>query len=140
MEKVLIEESGRAQLALFDVDWQKIQMSTPGLEKSTRLAHIRNKQSVADNVQQKQQLAARLLMEKDPRKREEMVREYVSDLLCSWTGNAPSDLDFNSSLYNYGMDSFSGLTFKMQLESSLHISFDVRLNYASVRRGGCKEC
>ena len=126
MEKVLIEESGRAQLGLFDVNWQKLQASTPGLAKSTRLASIRNEQEFTDNVQDKQQLAPRLLMEQNPRKRAEMAHQYVSDLLCSWTGDAPSDLDFNSSLYNYGMDSFSGLTFKMQLESSLHISFEVR--------------
>ena len=135
MEKILIEESGRAQLGLFDVDWQKIQMSTPGLATSTRLAYIRKKQGVTANLQDKQQLASRLLIEKDPTKREEMVHEYVTDLLCSWTGNAPSDLDFNSSLYNYGMDSFSGLTFKMQLESSLHISFEVRIENAGAGVG-----
>ena len=125
MEKILIEEPGRAQLGLFDVDWQKIQSSTPGLATSTRLIEIRNKQDIADSVQFKQLLVQRILVEKNPNKREEMVHEYVTDLLCSWTGNSPSDLDFNSSLYNYGMDSFSGLTFKMQIESSLHISFEV---------------
>lgn len=127
MEKILIEESGRAQLGLFDVDWQKIQMSAPGLATSTRLTYIRNVEVLTNNLQDMQQLSSRLLMEKDPTKREKLVYEYVTDLLCSWTGNAPSDLDFNSSLYNYGMDSFSGLTFKMQLESSLHISFEVRI-------------
>lgn len=125
MEQVLLEETDRAQLGLFDVDWQKIQASTPGLAKSTRLANIRNERDFAENSQDMQQLASRLLMERDPRKQAEMVHQYVVDLLCSWTGNAPSELDFNSSLYNYGMDSFSGLTFKMQLESSLHLSFEV---------------
>ena len=128
MEKVLVEEPGRAQLGLFDVDWQTILNSTPGLAKSTRLAYISSEQDSNGNVQDKQQIASRLLMEKEPRKQAELVHQYVTDLLCSWTGNAPSDLDFNSSLYNYGMDSFSGLTFKMQLESAIHISFEVRVN------------
>ena len=125
MEKILIEEPGRAQLGLFDVDWQKIQSSRPGLATSTRLIKIRKKQDVAYSVQFKQLLVQRILVEKNPNKREEMVQKYVTDLLCSWTGNSPSDLDFNSSLYNYGMDSFSGLTFKMKIESSLRISFEV---------------
>jgi len=125
MEEVLFKETDRAQLGLFDVDWQKIQASTPGLGKSTRLANIRNERDLAENAQDRQQLDSRILMEKDPRKQANMVQQYVVDLLCSWTGNNPSELDFNSSLYNYGMDSFSGLTFKMQFESSLHLSFEV---------------
>lgn len=125
MEEVLLKETDRAQLGLFDVDWQKIQASTPGLGKSTRLASIRNERYFAENTQDMQQLASRILVEKDPRKQADMVQQFVVDLLCSWTGNTPSELDFNSSLYNYGMDSFSGLTFKMQFESSLHLSFEV---------------
>lgn len=125
METVLLEETDRAQLGLFDVDWQKIQASTPGLAKSTRLTNIKNERDFAENTQDMQQLASRILMEKNSRKQADMVQQYVVDLLCSWTGNTPSELDFNSSLYNYGMDSFSGLTFKMQIESSLHLSFEV---------------
>lgn len=125
MEEVLLEETDRAQLGLFDVDWQKIQASTPGLAKSTRLTNIRNERDLAENTQDIQQLASRILMEKNPQKQADLVQQYVIDLLCSWTGNTPSELDLNSSLYNYGMDSFSGLTFKMQFESSLHLSFEV---------------
>ena len=125
MEEVLLEETDQAQLGLFDVDWQKIQASTPGLGKSTRLTNIRNERDLAENTQDIQQLASRILMEKNPQKQADMVQQYVTDLLCSWTGNTPSELDLNSSLYNYGMDSFSGLTFKMQFESSLHLSFEV---------------
>lgn len=109
----------------FDVDWQKIQASTPGLAKSTRLTNIRNERDLAENTQDIQQLASRILVEKNPQKQSDLVQQYVIDLLCSWTGNTPSELDLNSSLYNYGMDSFSGLTFKMQFESSLHLSFEV---------------
>lgn len=133
MEQVLLQETDRAQIGLFDVDWQKIQTSTPGLAKSTRLAYLKNERDSTDNAQDMQQLASRLLMETDARKQEEMVQQYVVDLLCSWTGNTPSELDFNSSLYNYGMDSFSGLTFKMQFESSLQLSFEVRFGEGCVK-------
>lgn len=125
MEKVLTEEPGRAQIGLFDVDWQRIQTSTPGLAKSTRLAYISDRQESTSSLQNKQEIASILLMEKDLGRQQELAHQYVTELICSWTGNAPSDLNFNSSLYSYGMDSFAALTFKMQLESSLQISFEV---------------
>lgn len=125
MEQVLLELADRAQLGIFDIDWYKILNGTFGLARSTRLSNIRNEGYLTEKTQDMQSLASRLLLEKDPRKQEEIARRYVIELLCSWTGNTPSELDFNSSLYNYGMDSFSALTFKMQLESSLQISFEV---------------
>ena len=66
MEEVLLEETDRAQLGLLDVDWQKIQASTPRLGKSIRLTNITNERDLAENTQDIQQLASRILMEQEP--------------------------------------------------------------------------
>ena len=65
-------------------------------------------------------------MEVDRKKREDMVREFLTELLSSWLGISATEIDLNTSLYNYGLDSFFALTFKMQLESTLQVSFEVR--------------
>ena len=70
-------------------------------------------------------LGPRILMEVDRKKREDMVREFLTELLSSWLGISATEIDLNTSLYNYGLDSFFALTFKMQLESTLEVSFEV---------------
>ena len=135
MEKILHLESDKAQIGVFDVDWQQIQKGSAEFARSTRFAEIRSGGS-PEKLRDLQDLGPRILLEKDPRKQLELVQQYVTDLMCSWTDTSPSDIDFNSSLYNYGMDSFVGLTFKMQIESSLQLSFEVRLVHYLKDRGG----
>lgn len=54
-----------------------------------------------------------------------MVQQYVIDLLCLWIGNIFFEFDLNLSLYNYGMDLFLGLIFKMQFEFLFYFFFEV---------------
>ena len=128
MAKVLIQEPGRSQITLFDVDWTRFLKSNDGLQKTPRLsaiaAEINAPNSQAGSTQS---LAQRIILEKDQGKRTELVKEYVGLSMTEWTGiSSLSETDLNKSMYSYGVDSTTALTLKMQLEINLQVSFEVR--------------
>ena len=128
MAKVLTEEPGRCQISLFDADWPRFLKSNAGLRKSPRLTDISSTvNSSGSQTSSTESLAQRIILEKDPEKRAELVNEYVGVSVTEWTGiSSPSEMDLNKSLYSYGVDSTAALTLKMQLETNLQVSFEVR--------------
>ncbi len=130
MAKVLTEEPGRCQISLFDADWSRFIKSYEGLKKTTRLSIVSSKVNASDTqTSSTESLAQRIILEKDEDKREELVKEYVGISVAELSGiSSPSETDMNKSLYSYGVDSTAALTLKMQLESSLQVSFEVTLS------------
>ena len=128
MAKVLTEEPGRCQIGLFDVDWPRFLKSNAGLRTTPKLAIISTTINPAESqTSSAESLAQRIILEKDPEKRAELVNEYVSVASTEWTGiSSLSEMDLNKSLYSYGVDSTAALTLKMQLETNLQVSFEVR--------------
>ena len=126
MEQLLIDEPLTCQLGVFDADWPRMLESSPGLKKTTRLSAIKDEVETTRKETSLESLGPRILMEVDKKKKEEMVMEFLIELLSSWLGISATEIDLNTSLYNYGLDSFFALTFKMQLESTLQVSFEVR--------------
>ena len=128
MAKVLTEEPSRCQISLFDVDWPRFIKSNDRLRKTPRLFTILVETNAFDNqTSSSESLAQRIILEKDREKREELVNEYVAISVTEWTGmSSPSETDLNKSLYSYGVDSTAALTLKMQLETNLQVSFEVR--------------
>ena len=126
MEQILMQEPLTCQLGVFDADWPRLLESSVGIKKSTRLMSINDEVDTLKTEKDLESLGPRILLEADQKKKEEMVGEFVAELLSSWVGIPPSELDLNTSLYGYGLDSFFALTFKMQLESTLQVSFEVR--------------
>ena len=126
MEQILMQEPLTCQLALFDADWPRLMDFTPGLRMSTRVISINDEIDTLTSEKDLESLGPRILLEADQKKKEEMVEGLVAELLSSWVGMSPSELDFNTSLYGYGPDSFFALTFKMHIETTLQVSFEVR--------------
>ena len=131
MAKVLIEDPYRCQISLFDADWPRFLKSNAGLRKTPRLSVIATEISASESqTGSAESLAQKIILEKDPEKRAELINEYVSVSATAWTGiSSPSETDLNSSLYSYGVDSTAALTLKMQLETNLQVSFEVRSLY-----------
>ena len=128
MAKVLTEEPGRCQLALFDADWPRFIKRNAGLRSTSRLTAITAEINASENqTGSVESLAQRIILEKDAEKRAELASEYVAMLVTEWTGiSSPSETDLNKSLYSYGADSTAAVTLKMQLEANLQVSFEVR--------------
>ena len=128
MAKVLTEEPGRCQISLFDADWPRFIKSNAGLRKTSRLSAITAEINASESQNSStESLAQRIILEKDADKRTELVNEYVAISVTEWTGiSSPTETDLNKSLYSYGVDSTAALTLKMQLESNLQVSFEVR--------------
>jgi acyl carrier protein len=125
MEEVLIKEPLLCQLGLFDADWSRLMDTSVGLKTSTRFTTIREEIDSQRTNQDLESLGPRILMESDHKKKQTMVEEFVNGLISQWVGVSASELDLNTSLYSYGLDSFFSLTFKMQLEATLQVSFEV---------------
>ena len=129
MAKVLTEEPCRCQITLLSVDWPQFLKSFEGLRKASRLSIIRASTMNIDDLQTNstESAAQRIILEKDRGKRAELISEYVGLAATSWTGvSSPSETDLSKSLYSYGVDSTAALSLKMQLESNLGVSFEVR--------------
>ena len=128
MAKVLIQEPGRSQITLFDVDWTRFLKSNDSLQKTPRLSAIAAEINAPNSQPSStQSLAQRIILEKDQGKRAELVKEYVGISMTEWTGiSSLSETDLNKSMYSYGVDSTTALTLKMQLEMNLQVSFEVR--------------
>ncbi len=130
MAKVLTEEPGRCNISLFDVDWPRFMKSYEGLKKVPRLSIIASEINASDaQISSTESLGQRIILEKDEDKRAELVKEYVGISVAELSGiSSPSEADMNKSLYSYGVDSTAAQTLKMQLESSLQVSFEVTLS------------
>ena len=127
MAKVLNEEPGRCQIALFNVDWPRYLSTNETLERSPRLSIIASQVKAFENLSDSSQsLAQRIILEQDSDKRKDLINEYISLAIPDWFGIAvTTEADFNKSLYSYGVDSTSALTLKMQLQANLQVSFEV---------------
>ena len=129
MAKVLTEEPDRCQIALFDADWPRYLKNNPGVGKTPRLSIIAAEISTLDNpISSTESLAQRIILEKDKKKRAELVNEYVRVAITEWTGiSSPSETDLNKSLYSYGVDSSAAVNMKTNIEKALQVSFEVSI-------------
>ena len=127
MKKVLTEQPEQSQICLADIDWSRFLKANLGLQRSSRMKGLATDASAAQTQGSSiESLAARIVLEKDAEKRGEMLLEYIFIPFASWTGiQSTSELDLNTSLHSYGIDSTAALTLKMQLESTLQVSFEV---------------
>ena len=135
MVKVLTEEPGRCQISLFNAEWSQFLKSNEGLKKTPRLSIIRSTVNAPDKeTSSTESLAQRILLEMDGEKRAELIKEYVSVSMTELlTGNlSSSETDLNASLYSYGVDSTTALTFKMHIEKTLQVSFEVDFNLSDL--------
>ena len=126
MAKVLKENPARWQISLLEADWSRFLKSNKNLN-TTRLGDISVAAKVADSqVSGSASLAQRIVLEKERKKRSQLVKEYIIATIKEWTGiSSLSEVDLNKSLYSYGVDSTAALTLKMQLEADLQVSFEV---------------
>ena len=127
MNKVLVEEPGRSQICLADIDQSRFMQNNLEYMQSTRMeriiAEINRKQNQSSSTQS---LVTKILLEKDEEKRIEMILEYVSTTMASLAEmQSMSEADLSTSLYSYGIDSTAALTLKMQFEANLEVSFEV---------------
>ena len=128
MAHFLVEKPDGPQVAFLDVDWPVFFRTFSSLRKSPRLEKIRNEESVIESKSKSaESLASQILLEKDIERQKEKVRGYIISIMKTWTGDLSSEIDQRSSLYNYGVDSSGALTFKMQLEATLQVSFEVHV-------------
>ena len=126
MVKVLTEEPSRFQISLCGVDWPRFLKSNSGLRKTSRLSKIAAEITTSETQTSSESLVQRIMMEKNPEKKSELVTEYIALCVKEWTGmTSRSETDLNKSLYSYGIDSTAALTIKMQLEADLQVSFEV---------------
>ena len=128
MAKVLTEEPDRCQIALFDADWSRYLKNNPGVGKTPRLSIIAAEVNNLDSeISSSKSLGQRIILEKDKKKRAELVNEYVRVTVTEWTGiSSPSEADLNKSLYSYGVDSAAAVNMKTNIETALQVSFEVR--------------
>ncbi|XP_031568280.1 uncharacterized protein LOC116302983 isoform X2 [Actinia tenebrosa] len=124
MEEILIKYPLVCQLGLFDADWSRLMETSVALKNSARFTAIKEEVDVQRTHQDMDSLGPRIIMESDHKKKQSMVEEYVYEIISQWVGVSPSEIDLNTSLYSYGLDSFFGLTLKMQLETTLQVSFE----------------
>jgi len=121
MEQILINEPLASKIGLFDADWSRLFEASAGICNSTRFESIKKETESQQKEKDLTSLGPKILMENDQAKKHNMVEEYVTELIGSWLGAAASDVG----LYSQGLDSFFALTFKMQLEATLQVSFEV---------------
>lgn len=127
MEEILIKDPHVCQLGLFDADWSRLMETSVALSNSARFTAIKEEVDIQRTHQNMDSLGPRIIMESDHKKKQSMVEEYVYEIISQWVGESPSEIDLNTSLYSYGLDSFFGLTLKMQLETTLQVSFEVSI-------------
>ena len=127
MAKVLTEEPGRCQITLLDADWPQFIKRNEELKKTPRLSIIASEVNASDvQTSSTESLAQRIILEKEEDKKTELVSEFVGISVAELSGvSAPSETDMKRSLYSYGVDSTAALTLKMQLKTSLQVSFEV---------------
>lgn len=128
MAKISRSQPRRTQVGLFDIDWSTYWESNTYLSTSVRMEHLRIENKEEDAVSGLRSLGSSILFEGDVTKRAAMIDEFVISLISVWTNvNSASEIDMNTNLYNYGIDSTAALSLKMTIESNLRISFEVSL-------------
>lgn len=125
MEEILVNDPLVCQLGVFDADWSRLMETSVALNNSARLTSIKEEVDIQRSHHDTDSLGPRIIMESDLKKKQSMVEEYVYEIVSQWVGVSPSEIDLNTSLYSYGLDSFFALTLKMQLETTLQVSFEV---------------
>lgn len=130
MAKVLSEDPGRCQIALFDADWPRLLKNNPVFKKIPRLSVITSEINASDTTTSStDSLAQRIIFEKDDDKRVNLVKEFVGISVGELLGiSSLSETDVNKSLYSYGVDSTTAQALRMQIESNLQVSFEVTLS------------
>jgi len=128
MEQFLIKEPITPDVGLFDADWSRLLEASAGLNISSRFETMKKEIDTLRTERDLSSLGPKILMESDQSKKQIMVEEFVTELITSWLGVSASEIDRKTSLYGYGLDSFFALTFKMQLETTLQVSFEVGYN------------
>ena len=94
--------------------------------KTSRLSIITAEISTSETLTSSESLVQRIRMEKNPERKSQLAKEYITLCVREWTGmSSRSETDLNKSLYSYGIDSTAALTIKMQLEANLQVSFEV---------------
>lgn len=125
MEQILIKEPSISQVALFDADLSRMFDATDGIRNSTRFESFKEEIASQQTETDLTSLGPKIIMESDQAKKQTMVEEFVTELIGSWLGTPASEVDMNTSMYSHGLDSFFALSFKMQVDATLHVSFEV---------------
>ena len=120
MKSIILENFNEAQVCISHMNWQ-IYLDS---HASSRLQLKRDETLiVSDSIMKLESLALQ------PWEfRVNFVQDFVKRLLSSWSGSEVPELDLNVGLYKYGIDSIAATNMKLQIESGIGATFEVRWN------------
>ena len=126
LEQVLVKAPYLHNVVIANIDWPTFFRMNHS-NQASRLFHNIAKDYGEQVIQQpnSSSLAERIKTAKSDEEKYEIVRDFVTRWLATWSGGSEVDVDLQVGLHQYGVDSTGAVGFQMQLQRQLDITVEV---------------
>ena len=125
MEQILVKAPSMHNVVIADVDWSTFLRGSRNEANPFYEKILKEIQGDVNTRQPNNSLAERIQAAENDEEKYEIVRNFVTNWLASWSGGIEADVDLQMGLYQYGVDSTGAVGFQMQLQRQLGMPVEV---------------